>query len=89
VQGQRIDSCATLADGDHIRIGGHEFIFEIHSRTPTPYWVEETNEDRLSSQSARRGPNLDADLVLVTKRSSTHPSGKASGQWEWRDTGVG
>jgi DNA-binding SARP family transcriptional activator len=32
VQGQRIDISANLADGDHIRIGGHEFIFEIHSR---------------------------------------------------------
>jgi DNA-binding SARP family transcriptional activator len=32
VQGQRIDTSANLADGDHIRIGGHEFIFEIHSR---------------------------------------------------------
>jgi DNA-binding SARP family transcriptional activator len=29
VQGQRIDTSAELADGDHIRIGGHEFIFEI------------------------------------------------------------
>ncbi len=32
VQGQRIAASADLADGDHIRIGGHEFIFEIHSR---------------------------------------------------------
>jgi len=32
VQGERIDTSANLADGDHIRIGGHEFIFEIHSR---------------------------------------------------------
>lgn len=31
VQGQRIDISADLADGDHIRIGGHEFVFEIHS----------------------------------------------------------
>jgi DNA-binding SARP family transcriptional activator len=31
LQGQRIDISADLADGDHIRIGGHEFIFEIHS----------------------------------------------------------
>ena len=29
VQGRRIRSSATLADGDHIRIGGHEFTFEI------------------------------------------------------------
>jgi pSer/pThr/pTyr-binding forkhead associated (FHA) protein len=28
VQGQRIDMSATLADGDHIRLGGREFIFE-------------------------------------------------------------
>ncbi|BBY05424.1 BTAD domain-containing putative transcriptional regulator [Mycobacterium noviomagense] len=32
VQGQRIDISADLVDGDHIRIGSHEFIFEIHSR---------------------------------------------------------
>jgi pSer/pThr/pTyr-binding forkhead associated (FHA) protein len=32
VQGQRIDISADLADGDRIRIGGHEFIFEIQSR---------------------------------------------------------
>jgi SARP family transcriptional regulator, regulator of embCAB operon len=32
VQGQRIDIDADLVDGDRIRIGGHEFIFEIHSR---------------------------------------------------------
>lgn len=32
VQGQRIDLSADLNDGDHIRIGGHEFIFEIQSR---------------------------------------------------------
>jgi DNA-binding SARP family transcriptional activator len=32
VQGQRIATSADLADGDRIRIGGHEFIFEIHSR---------------------------------------------------------
>jgi SARP family transcriptional regulator, regulator of embCAB operon len=31
VQGQRIDISATLADGDRIRIGGHEFIFETDS----------------------------------------------------------
>jgi DNA-binding SARP family transcriptional activator len=29
VQGRRIRSSATLAHGDHIRIGGHEFTFEI------------------------------------------------------------
>jgi pSer/pThr/pTyr-binding forkhead associated (FHA) protein len=29
VQGQRIRGSATLADGDHIRIGGHEFTFEV------------------------------------------------------------
>ena len=29
VQGQRIRGNATLADGDRIRIGGHEFTFEI------------------------------------------------------------
>jgi DNA-binding SARP family transcriptional activator len=29
VQGRRIRSSATLADGDHIRIGGHEFTFAI------------------------------------------------------------
>ena len=29
VQRRRIRPTATLADGDHIRIGGHEFIFEI------------------------------------------------------------
>jgi SARP family transcriptional regulator, regulator of embCAB operon len=29
VHGQRIRSSATLADGDQIRIGGHEFTFEI------------------------------------------------------------
>ncbi len=28
--GRRIRSSATLADGDHIRIGGHEFIFAIN-----------------------------------------------------------
>jgi DNA-binding SARP family transcriptional activator len=32
VQGKRIATSTTLADGDHIRIGGHEFIFEIHPR---------------------------------------------------------
>jgi SARP family transcriptional regulator, regulator of embCAB operon len=29
VHGRRIRSSATLTDGDHIRIGGHEFVFEI------------------------------------------------------------
>jgi SARP family transcriptional regulator, regulator of embCAB operon len=29
VQGRRIRSSATLADGDHVRIGGHEFSFQI------------------------------------------------------------
>ncbi len=32
VQGRRIRTTATLTDGDHIRIGGHEFTFEIHPR---------------------------------------------------------
>jgi pSer/pThr/pTyr-binding forkhead associated (FHA) protein len=32
VQGRRIRSSATLADGDHIRIGGHEFTFQIRAR---------------------------------------------------------
>lgn len=32
VQGQRIHTSATLADGDHIRICGHEFTFEIRAR---------------------------------------------------------
>jgi SARP family transcriptional regulator, regulator of embCAB operon len=32
VGGRRIRGSATLADGDHIRIGGHEFIFEIRGR---------------------------------------------------------
>ena len=32
VAGRRIRGSATLADGDHIRIGGHEFIFEIRAR---------------------------------------------------------
>jgi DNA-binding SARP family transcriptional activator len=32
VQDERIDIDADLADGDRIRIGGHEFTFEIHSR---------------------------------------------------------
>ena len=32
VGGRRIRGSATLADGDHIRIGGHEFIFEIRAR---------------------------------------------------------
>ncbi|HYB37658.1 MAG TPA: BTAD domain-containing putative transcriptional regulator [Mycobacterium sp.] len=32
VQGQRIRTSTTLADGDHIRIGGHEFTFEIRPR---------------------------------------------------------
>ena len=32
VQGRRIRSSATLADGDHIRIGGHEFSFQIRPR---------------------------------------------------------
>ena len=31
VQGQRINISADLSDGDRIRIGRHEFIFEIHS----------------------------------------------------------
>jgi DNA-binding SARP family transcriptional activator len=31
VKGQRIQTSATLADGDHIRIGGHEFTFETCS----------------------------------------------------------
>ena len=32
VQRQRIRASANLADGDHIRIGDHEFIFEIGPR---------------------------------------------------------
>jgi DNA-binding SARP family transcriptional activator len=32
VGGRRIRGSATLADGDRIRIGGHEFIFEIRAR---------------------------------------------------------
>ena len=32
VQGRRIRTTATLTDGDHIRIGGHEFTFEIEPR---------------------------------------------------------
>jgi SARP family transcriptional regulator, regulator of embCAB operon len=32
VEGQRIRGSVTLADGDHIRIGGHDFIFEIRAR---------------------------------------------------------
>jgi DNA-binding SARP family transcriptional activator len=32
VQGRRIRSSATLTDGDHVRIGGHEFTFEISPR---------------------------------------------------------
>jgi SARP family transcriptional regulator, regulator of embCAB operon len=32
VGGRRIRSSATLADGDHIRIGGHEFTFQINPR---------------------------------------------------------
>jgi SARP family transcriptional regulator, regulator of embCAB operon len=31
VGGRRIRGAATLADGDHIRIGGHEFTFEIRA----------------------------------------------------------
>jgi DNA-binding SARP family transcriptional activator len=30
--GRRIRGSATLADGDHVRIGGHEFTFEIRAR---------------------------------------------------------
>jgi DNA-binding SARP family transcriptional activator len=30
--GRRIRGSATLADGDHVRIGGHEFTFEIRTR---------------------------------------------------------
>jgi SARP family transcriptional regulator, regulator of embCAB operon len=32
VGGRRIRSSATLADGDHVRIGGHEFTFQISPR---------------------------------------------------------
>jgi SARP family transcriptional regulator, regulator of embCAB operon len=32
VQGRRIRTAVTLTDGDHIRIGGHEFTFEIEPR---------------------------------------------------------
>jgi len=32
VQGRRIRSSATLSDGDHVRIGGHEFTFAISPR---------------------------------------------------------
>jgi SARP family transcriptional regulator, regulator of embCAB operon len=32
VQGERIDLSAALAVGDHIRIGGHEFVFEVQFR---------------------------------------------------------
>jgi pSer/pThr/pTyr-binding forkhead associated (FHA) protein len=32
VGGRRIRSSATLADGDHVRIGGYEFTFEINPR---------------------------------------------------------
>ena len=32
VTGRRIRGSATLADGDHVRIGGHEFTFEIRPR---------------------------------------------------------
>jgi SARP family transcriptional regulator, regulator of embCAB operon len=32
VQGRRLRSSAMLADGEHIRIGGHEFTFEINPR---------------------------------------------------------
>jgi SARP family transcriptional regulator, regulator of embCAB operon len=32
VQGRRIRTAATLTVGDHIRIGGHEFTFEIKPR---------------------------------------------------------
>jgi DNA-binding SARP family transcriptional activator len=32
VQGRRIQSSAALVDGDHIRIGGHEFTFDIRPR---------------------------------------------------------
>ncbi len=31
VQGRRIRGSATLSDGDHIRLGGHEFTFEIRA----------------------------------------------------------
>jgi pSer/pThr/pTyr-binding forkhead associated (FHA) protein len=32
VQGRRIRGSATLSDGDHIRIGGYEFTFQISPR---------------------------------------------------------
>ena len=32
VHDRRIRTSATLTDGDHIRIGGHEFTFEITPR---------------------------------------------------------
>jgi SARP family transcriptional regulator, regulator of embCAB operon len=35
VHGRRIRASATLTDGDHIRIGGHEFAFEILPRSWT------------------------------------------------------
>ncbi len=57
---------------------------------PTRYRVQETNEDPLMlAVGYRRGPRLDADPVLVTKRWSATPSGQADGRWEWRATGVG
>jgi pSer/pThr/pTyr-binding forkhead associated (FHA) protein len=31
LNGQRIVGTATLADGDHVRIGDTEFIFELHA----------------------------------------------------------
>jgi SARP family transcriptional regulator, regulator of embCAB operon len=32
VRGERIRVSVTLDDGDHIRVGDHEFVFEVHPR---------------------------------------------------------
>ena len=38
VQGQRIRTSAALADGDHIRIGRHDFTFEIRPARGSVTW---------------------------------------------------
>ena len=53
VRGRRIRRSATLADGDHIRIGGHEFTFEISHAELSSAGLQRKNFARISPESTK------------------------------------
>ena len=67
--GRRIRGSATLADGDHIRIGGHEFTFEIRPAELRERGSEPTQEFRKNSPGSIKA----GGCTLVMSENSNRP----------------